>query len=390
MSITIPDGINLGLIEVDGEKYTEISGGDDGQIIKFTNGDQCYAIKIFHVRTSREGLEGMRKIAYDMACREYLALKLLTGHPNVPLLFSSGIDQCQLKMDGYTEHASYCIRISFLERIYHLNGPILRDIGLTPTSDNLFEVNFEQKNTLSKYLLGQAASIAMALKAHGIFHRDLVENNFQVQLPELRLYIFDFACSDIQGLRPMLEIHDEALEEEKALKAANVSRDDVRYDVILRKKKYSSDAGVRKFNTSQFKMDPNEPEVQDRDTIFFWVSEALWSVSINPYYISQIELFKSTLYAETRQKFLTSLETLMLWATPPIKELQIYSVVYHQAIQENWARLPIAQQDTRLQFWTTINKLTTIMLSNHPSPCLAAEWPKSRLISSHIDQSTEK
>jgi hypothetical protein len=43
-----------------------------------------------------------------------------------------------------------------------------------------------------------------------------------------------------------------------------------------------------------------------------------------------------------------------------------------------------------LKFWSSIDKLTNVMLNNHPSPCRAAEWPKSRLIASHIDQSTEK
>jgi hypothetical protein len=222
---------NLGTVRVDDRHYTVLGSGDDGDVILAENTEEKpekYVLKVYkrtimkndaHPDIAADDQEDMDKIVADQALREFTALKLMRGHPNVSRLISTEVDTCHLHMEDNDFPGSILIRMEYIP-----NAITLADIEEDPHSIDMatlgivrtmrgsgisYHIDFRVRVKLIGYLFGQCFSVTDELRRHGIHHRDCDACNIVISFPSLRLVLLDFARADIPGMKKIEEVMQE-------------------------------------------------------------------------------------------------------------------------------------------------------------------------------------
>lgn len=200
---------NIGKVRVNGTDFREVSSGEDGEVIMAvpqTAKSRTYVIKVFKCPTvDAKDQPEMDSIVLDQARREVTCLTLLKGHPNVPRLISKEVDTCTLLKDGVPHPKSVLIRQEYIKNLRDITNEKLEVLGLNQDPvDKMYYVDYNDRNRLVQYVWGQAASLTCALSERGIYHRDVDDCNFMIQMPELRLVLLDFMRAEVPQCRAWL------------------------------------------------------------------------------------------------------------------------------------------------------------------------------------------
>lgn len=219
---------NLGRVRVDDHHYTHLGGGDDGDVILAENQEgenEEYVLKVYkrfimkndaYTDIAAEDQKEMDDIVADQALREFTALELMRGHPNVSRLISTEVDTCHLHIDGQDFPGSILIRMEYIPHAITLED--IKDdsdqvdmatIGVVRTMrgpDESFHIDFGVRAKLIGYLFGQCFSLSDELRRHRIHHRDCDNCNIAISFPSLRLVLLDFARADMPGLQKTEDI----------------------------------------------------------------------------------------------------------------------------------------------------------------------------------------
>lgn len=344
-------GGNLGSIEIEeGSRNQLLSQGDDGFVVKSTQNDEpkTYIIKVYKAKLrekeynkSQEVQDELKKIVQDQALREFTCLKLLQGHPNIFPLLSSEIDSCRIKLEDESEYMpeTSALRLSYIPRLQQFVtwfpdffqnkwaqylGVILQDEALI--------IDFEHRNNLARYLFGQAASLAHALKEHNIYHRDIDSCNISIQMPQLRLYLMDFARAKLPGMEDPDTMHGSSEELQRKSKKIKKSYNDegifsLDYELSLMKRQRYLNYN----NTHNFKREdrlfPSQTDVEDRELLFHYIKLVVYDYAAVKVYLSEQDNLKKTIIDYAKSKFITNLADLLPWSKPPEEDLKKFAIV---------------------------------------------------------------
>lgn len=174
-----------------------IGNGDDGLVFKVFNSereDTPIAIKTIRKLNRNPFLDA---IARDQAYREFKALKLIKNHPNFLKLYSDELDDCCV--DDKPPYDAWAIRMSYEPNLWNI-VEISRFCGLQALT-----IDLHSHSILVKYINYQMFDVLLHLEKLNIRHRDLDSVNVKVQMPAMRLLVFDFARADLpneNGLEP--------------------------------------------------------------------------------------------------------------------------------------------------------------------------------------------
>ena len=174
-----------------------IGNGDDGLVFKVFNSereDTPIAIKTIR---KLNGHPSLNEIARDQAYREFKALKLIKNHPNFLKLYSNELDDCCVYDNP--PYDAWAIRMSYEPNLWNI-VEISRFFGLQALTIDLLS-----HSSLVKYINYQMFDVLLHLERLNIRHRDLESVNVKVQMPAMRLVVFDFARADLpneNGLEP--------------------------------------------------------------------------------------------------------------------------------------------------------------------------------------------
>jgi len=319
---------DLGEIHIDDVKYTQIKDGDDGDIIQAISPDDSkqnpYILKVYkYPFVNDEDRPTMDAIVKDQAQRELTALMLLKGHPNVATLLSTEVDTCVLHRNGVDYPGSVLIRQEYIQNAVSIDEVNFKIMGLVAESakpDTHYHVDFNVRLRLMGYILGQIASVTKALRDHGIYHRDLDSCNVVMLVPELRLYLLDFARADMPNMENIEDIlkrpSSEAMTIEKRARYRNMNN--------LIKGVYNPQSQAE--------------NVQDWVILHALVKDKFES-SCNTFLFESYEDETSAvceLLDEAEQSLGTDCESLLPLADPPIKELEQHKHIHQKSRQSQY------------------------------------------------------
>lgn len=320
--------VNMGDINiVDNEQFKKIKKGDDGIIILVTPPQDPpdtgikYVIKaILSFRHDNpETQAGLDTIAVDQAKREFQALTLLKGHPNVPQILSTELDTCNLTTETNSYVNVHLIRQEFLENISDISLRGFPVMGLSSDDDcKSFFIDFDMRLRLLQYLYGQVASLTKALRDHKIYHRDVDSCNFMIQMPSMRLFLFDFARANMPGLENADELQSKVL------------KNDSQRVLMTRKRQY-----VNLNNTftgcKKLKIDFSTEDVLDYELMCHWISASIQNHvdSTLFQYAHDENITLLTEEFEMKLKMKDNCQELIVYAEPPTTALTIHEKMWN-------------------------------------------------------------
>ena len=166
-----------------------IGNGDDGLVFKvISNEGESIAIKTIR---KLNGSVSTDEIARDQAYREFKALKLIATHPNFLTLYSNELDDCTIHPSNGPPYDSWAIKMSYEPNLWNIVD-ISRFFGLQNST-----IDLVSHSSLVKYMNYQMVVVLLYLEKIKIRHRDLESVNVKVQMPAMRLVVFDFARADL-------------------------------------------------------------------------------------------------------------------------------------------------------------------------------------------------
>lgn len=165
-----------------------IGKGDDGLVFKVIQSREKSTPTAIKTIRKLNGSPMEDAIARDQAYREFKALKLIGDHPNFLKLYSEELDDCFVDDPPYD---AWAIKISYEPNLWNIMD-ISRFFGLQTST-----VDLVNHSSLVKYINYQMFDVLLHLETLKIRHRDLESVNVKVQMPAMRLIIFDFARADL-------------------------------------------------------------------------------------------------------------------------------------------------------------------------------------------------
>ena len=345
-------GGDLGSITIDGESVRYLSEGDDGHVVVCRQEEEPreYAIKVYRTKLEApEVLEEMQRVTKDQATREFTALTLLAGHPNVFALVSTEVDECRLRMNPSKEYMPWtsAVRLEYVHGLWEVEAnEIGKFFGVVKGAEGGFMVDYGHRDRLARYLFGQAASLACALKEKGIYHRDVEACNVRIQLPQLRIFLMDFARARVPGMRDPEEIlDDDSVVERVVKKRKTVSGpvplyiENLKREVERRYNNFNED-----HNTDHYRLYKHTevPEVGDHEMLYYLIHQMLLRNARGYWYQSELQYFKGNVLGFAREKFVSDLKALLPWAEVPEDDVRIYRDMYEQSsdVFIVWGRSP--------------------------------------------------
>jgi hypothetical protein len=245
------------------------SESDDGFLVKMHGTDSGtgeHVLKIYKQGQAPDEFyqEKYKAVAKDQVTREFKALTLLKGHPNVPFLISTEVDTCTLHMDQKEPLKSWLIDMEYIPDMSHINEFSLGYPERVVEDDGSISVDFTLMHRLVDYIYGQAASLAHAMRVNGIEHRDIDWGNFMIQPHTLRLCLIDFARAKLPGLPDPTEIVRRC---EAVLDLAESTKED-RALAEYKKKRYMTNNMNGVFELR------DRAEVSEALLLFYWITQA--------------------------------------------------------------------------------------------------------------------
>jgi serine/threonine protein kinase len=270
-------------------------------------------------------------IVRDQAVREIKALTLLKGHPNIPTVLSTELDTCVLRRRNGQELHSWAIRMEYVPGLSDIRVSTLRFLGYVIDDAGHGHIDFGLRNRLALYLFGQVASITDALRRHGIEHRDIDGGNFKIQVPTLRLYLYDFARANVPHVDGMDETRnpDDILAE--AIRVVKRSpTQDLERNRWLRDHKAEKYRNFTKYSPPRQLLDRDE--ISDGIKMFYMVVTGLhhnverMNRHIEGYYVETFLL--QQLINDVRVKFDQNLTSLLRYQTAIPWDLEQFAKTY--------------------------------------------------------------
>jgi serine/threonine protein kinase len=268
-------------------------------------------------------------VARDQVLREFKALTLLKGHPNVPGLLSSEVDTCTLHVKSDEILKSFLIKMEYLPNLKDFYSTDLKNFEKILGDDGSVTIDFVHMHILVDYVYGQAASLVTTLNEKGIQHRDIDVNNFLIQPDTLRIILMDFARAKLPYVDGMPDSQDpDVIAKHCEDVMSNVSSTEEELEFAKYKHRR-----YKNYNKEATFGDMEKRDVVS-DSIMFWyfISKAmdhLCTECRSRFYDSQVEVAILKLkILKLKDLFDTDVKSIVHLATPPTENLKLYYKVH--------------------------------------------------------------